>query len=121
MNSTELGDRLLEFAARAAKAAESLPDSRLGRHVAGQLIRSCTSPAVNYQEACAAESRRDFAHKLGICLKEIRETRGWLRLAVKTELLTQGRLDELIDESEQLARIIGQSIATAKGITKKDG
>ncbi|WP_231954041.1 four helix bundle protein [Pirellulimonas nuda] len=49
---------------------------------------------MNYQEACAAESRKDFPHKLGICLKEIRETRGWLRLAVKTELLTQGRLDE---------------------------
>ena len=71
----------------------------------------------NYEEACAAESKRDFVHKLGICLKEIRETRIWLRFAGRRELLPQSRLDDLIDESEQLARIIGKSIATTKGIT----
>ena len=64
----ELEERLLEFAARIGKVVDALPNTRLGRHVAGQLVRSGTSPAPNYAEACGAESKRDFIHKLGICL-----------------------------------------------------
>ncbi|MCG8448878.1 MAG: four helix bundle protein [Pirellulales bacterium] len=121
MNSEDLSDRFLNYAAHIAKVVDKLPDTRLGRHISGQLIRSGTSPLANYEEGCAAESKKDFAHKLGICLKEIRETRVWLRLIVKSELLPESRLVELIDESSQLARIIGQSIVTAKGLkTKKD-
>ena len=91
----------------------------MARHVAGQLIRSGTSPVANYEEGCGAESKADFAHKLSICLKELRETRVWLRLIVRAELLPSGRLAELIDESDQLTRILGQSVATAKGASKK--
>ena len=71
----DLEDRLLDFAARVGKLVEALPDTRLGRHVAGQLVRSGTSPAPNYAEACAAESKKDFIHKLGIALKELCESR----------------------------------------------
>ena len=71
----DLEDRLLDFAARVGKLVEALPDTRLGRHVAGQLVRSGTSPAPNYAEACAAESKKDFIHKLGIALKELCEAR----------------------------------------------
>jgi hypothetical protein len=71
----ELSERLLEFAVRVCKVVEALPDTRLGRHVAGQLVRCGTSPAPNYEEACAAESRADFVHKLSICLKELPESR----------------------------------------------
>ena len=70
----EMEERFLDFAARVCAVIESLPDSKTGRHIAGQLIRSGTSPAPNYAEACAAESRNDFIHKLGIALKELRET-----------------------------------------------
>src|SRR4051812_45979530 len=93
----ELEDRLLGFAARVGKVVDALPDSRLSRHVAGQLVRSGTSPAPNYAEACAAESKKDFIHKLGIALKELRETRIWLRLIVQAELLPLPRLAELLD------------------------
>ncbi len=58
----ELLGRFLEFAARIGKVVDSLPESRLGRHVAGQLIRCGTSPLPNYAEAGGAESRKDFAH-----------------------------------------------------------
>lgn len=109
-----LEERLLEFAARVGKVVDALPDSRLGRHVAGQLVRCGTSPAPNYGEACAAESRADFVHKLGIVLKELRETRIWLRLAVKSQLLALKKLEPLIDEATQLMNIIGKSIVTAK-------
>ena len=69
MTSEGLADRLIQFAARVGKVVDALPDTRMGRHIGSQLVRSGTSPAPNYEEACAAESRRDFVHKLSICLK----------------------------------------------------
>ncbi len=115
----DLGERFLDFADRVVGVIEALPDTRLGRRIADQLLRSGTSPLGNYEEACAAESRRDFIHKMRVCLKEVRESRAWLRLTARRSLLPPTRLEDLIDESDQLARIIGQSIATAKGIRKK--
>ena len=114
MTPDELSERLLDFAARVAKAVEALPDMRLGRHIAGQLVRSGTSPAPNYEEACAAESRADFLHKLAICLKELRETRFWIRLIIRVELLPEGKLTSLLEDCTQLGKVIGQSIVTAK-------
>ena len=110
----ELEDRLLDFAARVGKVVDALPDSRLGRHVAGQLVRSGTSPAPNCAEACAAESKRDFIHKLGIALKELRESRSWIKLIVKADLLPESRMTPLLDEAQQLCNIVGKSIVTAK-------
>jgi four helix bundle protein len=78
------------------------------------MIRCGTSPAPNYAEACAAESRNDFTHKLGIVLKELRETRIWLKLSVKTATMKKGRLNPLIEECTELMNIIGKSIVTAK-------
>jgi four helix bundle protein len=112
--SEELADRLLDFAARAGRVVDALPDSRLGRHIAGQLVRSGTSPAPNYAEACAAESKKDLVHKLAICLKELRESRCWLQLIIKAELLRRTRLEKLSDECQQLMNIVAKSIVTAK-------
>jgi len=109
-----LEDRLLVFAARTGKVVDALPETRLGKHIAGQLVRCGTSPAPNYGEACAAESRADFVHKLGIALKELRESRIWLKLAVKAKCLDSKRLNPLIDECNELAKIIAKSIITAK-------
>ena len=119
MTPVELSERLLNFAARVGKVIDAMPDTRMGRHIAGQLVGSGTSPAPNYEEACAAESRQDFVHKLKIVLKELRESRCWIRMIIKTELLPQARLTEILDEATQLANIIGQSIVTTKGFTKK--
>ena len=117
LSPDQLNDRLIDFAVRVGKSVDALPETRLGRHVAGQLVRSGTSPAPNYSEACAAESRRDFVHKLRICLKELRETRCWLTLIVRCEMLPESKLASLCDECEQLANIIGKSILTAKRTT----
>ena len=119
MTADKLLERLIDFAARVGKVVDALPDTRMGRHVGGQLVRSGTSPAPNYEEGCAAESRADFVHKLSICLKELRESRTWIRLIIKTEMLAEQRLGELLDECNQLSNIIGQSIVTAK--EKKKG
>ena len=119
MTSDELAERLINFAARVGKVVDALPDTRMGRHVGGQLVRSGTSPAPNYEEACAAESRADFAHKLSICLKELRESRSWIRLIIKTEMLKEHRMGELLDECSQLCNIIPQSIVTSKENRKR--
>src|SRR5438132_13299886 len=71
----DLEERLLDYAANIIRLVERMPDTRAGNHVAGQLLRSGTSPLPNYGEAQAAESRRDFVHKLKICHKELKESR----------------------------------------------
>jgi len=114
MNSDELSDRLWRFAARVGNVVDALPDSRMGRHVAGQLVRCGTAAGPNYDESCAAESRADFAHKLSIALKELKETRGWLRFIPLAELLPEKRIGVLVDECQQLIKILGKSVATAK-------
>jgi four helix bundle protein len=114
MTPEELSERLWKFAARVGKVVDALPDTRLGRHVAGQLVRCGTAAGPNYDEGCAAESRADFAHKLSIVLKELKETRGWLRFIVIAELLPTKRIADLLEECEQLIKIIGKSIGTAK-------
>ena len=116
-----LEDRLLDFAARVGKVVDSLPDTRLGRHVAGQFVRSGTSPAPNYAEACAAESKRDFIHKLGVALKELRESRSWIKLILKAALLPADRMSEILDEVNQLCNIIGKSVVTAKANLQQEG
>ena len=110
----DLSERLWNFAARVGKVVDALPDTRLGRHVAGQLVRCGTSAPPIYDEACAAESRADFAHKVSIALKELRESRGWLRFAARAELLPPQRTLDIVDECEQLAKILGKSIVTVK-------
>ena len=119
MTSDELSERLIHFAARVGKVVDALPDTRMGRHIGGQLVRSGTSPAPNYEEACAAESSADFVHKLSIGLKELRESRCWIRLIINTEMLPEHRMGELLDECNQLCKIIAQSIVTAKERKKK--
>jgi four helix bundle protein len=83
----DLEERLIDFAVRIIRTAESLPKTKIGNHISGQLIRCGTSPAPNYGEAQSAESLADFIHKMKICLKELRETRVWLLMIVRTNLL----------------------------------
>ena len=111
---SDIEDRMLDFAVRVGKLVDALPETRLGRHIANQLIRSGTSPAPNYSEATAAESKKDFIHKLGIVLKELRESRTWIRMIKKAELLNPGQVTSILDECEQLGNIIGKSLVTAK-------
>ena len=86
----------------------------MGRHIAGQLVRCGTSPAPNYAEACGAESKRDFVHKLGVCLKELRESACWIEMILRAELLSETRLATLLNECRELIKIIAKSIVTSK-------
>jgi four helix bundle protein len=118
MTPEELSDRLWQFAARIAKVVDALPDTRVGRHVAGQVVRSGIAAAPNYDEARSGESRADFVHKVNIALKELVETHGWLKFIILAGLLPAERVAVLRDECQQLCRILGKSIATAKAARK---
>ncbi len=110
-----LEERLLEFAARIIRVSESLKRSRAGNHIADQLLRSGTSPFGHHGEAEGAESRDDFIHKLKVCYKELRESRRWLRLIQKAELVARpSLLGSLLIEADELVRIFASSIRTAQ-------
>jgi four helix bundle protein len=110
----DLEKRLLEYAVRIIRLVDALPGTRAGRHVADQLLRCGTSPLANHGELQGAESRKDFIHKLGICLKEIRETHRWLRLIHRVPLLAPSKIDPLLGETEALIKIFSASIRTAE-------
>ncbi len=109
-----LSDRLVDFAVEVIKIVDALPKTVAGKHVGGQLIRAGTSGGSNYEEACGAESRPDFAHKMSIVLKELKETRFWLRLIRRTKMLDLKHTDPVLDECEQLCAIVAKSIITTK-------
>jgi len=80
MNKRELNERLIDFVVMAIRVTDVLLETKGGNHRAGQLVRSGTSPALNYGEAQSGESRRDFVHKLQIVLKELRESLNALKI-----------------------------------------
>ena len=94
----DLQERLIDFAVRIINVVESLPQTRVGKHVAAQLICAGTSPAPNYGEAQSAESRRDFIHKMKIALKELRETLVWLQIIGRKPLCDPERMQGITDE-----------------------
>ena len=114
MDSTELGERLMSFVVRIENSTKGLSKSAHGRYISSQLFRSSASSGANDQEACGGESKADFVHKLQIVLKELKETIYWLRLTSKLSFLPEELLTPLLGEAQQLAKIIGKSIITAK-------
>ncbi len=114
----DLEERLLEFSARIIRLVDALPNTRAGNHVAGQLLRSGTSPYGNHGEVEAAESRKDFIHKLKVCLKELKETRRWLRLVKKSKMLPEKNMVLILAESEELVRIFFASVRTTEKNSK---
>ena len=116
----DLEDRFVEFASRIIDVVESLPSTRAGNYIAGQLVRCGLAPALLYGEAQSAESRDDFIHKMKIILKELKESRVCLKLIIKKQMIKPAsRLNDLKSECEELIKIISKSIDTAKKNNKK--
>ena len=114
----DLSERLLEFAAGIIKLLIRLNKTAVGRHIGNQLMRAATSSGANYEEACGAESKADFIHKMQLVLKELRETVYWLKLATRTDLISDEDLQPWLSEAEELAKIVAKSIITAKSKEK---
>ena len=111
----DLEERLLAYTVIIIKIVEMLPNTKTGNHVAGQLLRSGTAPYPNHGEAQAAESPKDFIHKLRISLKELRETYRWLKLIRRVLLIPAADLlDEVLEETDELIRIFVASIQTSE-------
>ena len=113
--SYDLQDRLVDFAVRIIKLSETLPETKAGKHVSTQILRSGTSPAPNYGEAQSAESKADFVHKLKVALKELRETEIWIKIITKAEMIKPAsQMVPLLQETDELIAILFASIETAK-------
>ncbi len=116
----DLEDRLVKFACLILEVCENMPHTKAGINLEHQLSKSGTSPALNYGEAQAAESKVDFIHKMSICLKELRETRICLRIIIEKPLLTGTTVITTLQECNELIGIFSASISTAKkSILKK--
>jgi len=111
----DLQERLIDYAVRIIKVSEQLPETKSGKHISSQMLRSGTSPAANYGEAQSAESKADFIHKLKVALKELRETEVWLKIIVRAKLIQPStKLSPLLQETDELISILFKSIDTAK-------
>lgn len=115
----DIEERLVEFAVRVIRLCDSLPKTRAGNHVAGQLLRCGTAPAAMYAEARGAESTDDFIHKLKICLKEMNESRAWLRIVTQSAMVPQAKLEPLAQEADELCRILNASVKTTKSTRRQ--
>jgi len=118
VSSRDLEERLLEYGMRIIRVVESLPKNLVGLRIGDQLLRRKTAVGAHYEESRGAESRDDFAHKLQMALKEMRESNYWLRLLAKAGTVSPGRVAGIIDESKQLRAILSKAVATTKGRAK---
>ncbi|WP_234573047.1 four helix bundle protein [Rhodohalobacter sp. 614A] len=121
MGKSDLEDRLIEFAVSIIEIINEIPKSKAGQHLSGQLVRSGTSPALNYGEAKRAESRRDFIHKIQIVLKELGETLVILKILHRTNMYTsEKKFLRILKECDELIAIFVKSVHTAKSKQKRN-
>ena len=114
MNKVELQDRMLKFALRIMKLADSMPNSLSSQTIARQIVRSGTSPYANYSAACIAKSDKDFLNKLKMVEEELDETRRWIDLIIAGEIMPASRMNEIVQENKELVSIITKAIITMR-------
>ncbi len=115
-----LENRLINFAVSVIQLVQKMPNSPIAKHLGGQLNRSATSPALNYGEAQAAESTKDFLHKMKICLKELRESQICLKIIKQVPLLSEKETHSVFDECCQLVAIFTKSVQTSEETLEKE-
>lgn len=115
MTKEDLKKRTKEFAHRCVKLSVSLPNTTLGNHIKGQLIRCATSTAANYRAVCVAQSKASFAAKISIVVEEVDESNFWLEFCLDEQLLEKERILPLLKESSELTAIFVASRKTVQG------
>ena len=114
MTKAQLEDRLIEFAVLIIRITNELPQNKASNQLGGQLLRSGTSPALNYGEARSAESLKDFIHKMQLVLKELRESYVCLRIIHLSNLhRKENCIIEAKSECNELISIFVKSVQTA--------
>ena len=121
METNKLEDRLINFSVLVIAIYDNLKTSYAANYYGNQLIRSSGSPALNYGEERSAESHKDFVHKMGVCLKELRESFNCLKIIGRANLYLENQedLDNALDENNQLISIFVASIKTSKSNNSK--
>lgn len=114
MTKNELIKRTKEFAHRCIKLATNLPNTYLGNHIKGQLIRCSTSVAANYRAACVAHSKASFVAKLSIVIEEADESEFWMEFIIDEKLIETKLVEPLKNEAHELASIFISSRKTAQ-------
>lgn len=115
MNQSELEERLIDFSVLIIELTDGIPHTRAGNHIAGQLVRSGTSPALHYGEVRAAESRKDFIHKIQVILKELRESFNALKILDRSPVYKRKQnLKPLLQECNELISILVKTVQTTK-------
>jgi four helix bundle protein len=110
----DLEERLVKFAGGCIKYCITLANTFSENHLKGQFIRSASGACLNYGEAQGAESKKDFFHKNGIVLKELKGSRSTLKILAYSELGDPQIRTELLKESEELSAIFGRIITSAR-------
>jgi len=113
INSEELIKRTKEFAHRCVKLAMALPETVLGKHIRGQVIRCSTSVAANYRATCLSQSKASFVAKISIVLEETDEAAFWLEFIMDEKLLKKNIVEPLLKEAEELTAIFAASRKTS--------
>jgi len=103
----DLEDRTAAFGASVIQFAKRIPVSAVNAPIIDQLVRAATSVGANYGEADDAESRKDFRHKIGICRKESKEAKHWLRMIAASEESLKDEARILYKEAMELNLIFG--------------
>ena len=113
MNREELTERTKKFAHRCVKLAMALPETPLGDHIRGQVIRCSTSVAANYRATCLSQSNASFVAKISIVLEESDEAAFWLEFIIDEKLLKKNQVKPLLQEAEELTKIFAAARKTA--------
>ncbi len=111
----DIKERTFEFAVRIIKFIQTLPPNHAGYKIGGQLLDAATSVGANVEEATGGFSKKDFTYKMGVALKEGRESNYWLRLIKVSGLTAGNELDYLLRESEELRKMLSSIVKTSKG------
>jgi four helix bundle protein len=114
MDKWDLQERLTTFAVRIVKMVDAMPNTVAATAIARQIVRSGTSPSANYRAACIAKSDKDFLNKMKMVEEELDETKHWLDIIMRCQMLTANRLTPLFQECSELLSIIVKSIVTTK-------
>jgi len=113
--NSSITDRSFRFAVRIVRLCKYLEkQDKVSKTLANQLLRSGTSIGANVEEAQAGQSKADFIAKISVSRKEARETLYWLKLLLETEMIPAELITEIIDEADQLVRILTSIVKTSQ-------
>ena len=119
MTKEEFLEKCISFSVKINNLRKYLREKQHEYNNSDQLQRSGTSIGANYSEACDAESKVDFVHKMTIALKEANETIYWLKVLYGSKLISRKQYDYLMKDLDEIYRVLTASIKTAKEKLKK--